>query len=647
MFEKKASIVRVLTANRAIAGLGFLVDQQHVLTCAHVVEVALGGKQLSSPPKGKLLLDLPFMVSSPALSAQVLVWRPLRDQATTPEERGDIAVLRLLAPPTGQPARLIETAQFWGHTCRAFGHPRVVKDGNWSIGVAREEDARGWVQLEDSGENAYFIQPGFSGGPVWDEQVQGVVGMVAAAERYDPNKPNKRRLASMIPVKLLKKAWADLPVQSANAHHLAPLDKLNKHLRRVPVDFVDHMRNSEDLTTKQADRRYVELLVRERIKKQTRNTRPREGPLSQFVEPSGTRLLLFGESGAGKTTLLLKLAVDAALSASQDPQKPIPIYVRLNFFDTKVDGFDRLIEMVGNAAGLDEKEMKGIWRNAERRCLFLLDGFNEVARDFEQACISALQEFIQSKPHRYIITSRPTVQGQKLAKQVQGMKVMDMVQLDDDQMQAFLKGYGAVELYERMDDQLKGLARNPFMLRALIQSDTVSVGGELPRNSGQLYQDFIDRSMFAEREEQKAPPPTKYNYSLVKKPILAKLALMMSRERVTRRQEERRLLKLLWEWLKEFRAENEGLVEIKPYELMPDPPAAKALLDEAVHNGVLRRVENSLEFMHQSVQDYFAAVQLNILGFDNEEVRKCLDDIAQDKMDDTWDETMILRRRFK
>lgn len=428
--------------------------------------------------------------------------------------------------------------------------------------------------------------------------------------------------------------------------HLTPLDKLNQHLRRVPADFVHHMRNSEELTTEQADRRYVELLVRERIEQVDRRIRPaegpREGPLSDFIEPSSTRLLLVGEGGAGKTTLLLKLEDDAALRALQDPKEPIPIYVRLNFFNTKEDGFDRLIEMVGNAAGLGEQEMKGMWRNAERRCLFLLDGFNEVARDFEQACISALQEFMQSKPHRYIITSRPTIQSQKLAKQVRGIKVMDIVPLNDVQIESFLERHGAAELYEQMGKQLKGLVRNPFMLWALVQSCARLPKAKLPTNKGQLYQGFVDRYIFEEREQEKVPPPTEYNYPLVKKPILAKQALMMSKEKITRCQANRKLLKLWREWLKECRAENEGLVELKPYELMPDPPAAKALLDEAVHNGVLRRVKNSLEFMHESVQDYFTALQLNSLGFDNPEVRRCLDDIAQDKTDDSWDETMIL-----
>ena len=43
---------------------------------------------------------------------------------------------------------------------------------------------------------------------------------------------------------------------------------------------------------------------------------------------------------------------------------------------------------------------------------------------------------------------------------------------------------------------------------------------------------------------------------------------------------------------------------------MPNPPAAKNLLAEAVKNGVLRRAEGAIEFLHETVQDFFAALAI-------------------------------------
>lgn len=39
------------------------------------------------------------------------------------------------------------------------------------------------MQIEDVKLTGYFVAPGFSGGPVWDETAGGVVGMIVAAER--------------------------------------------------------------------------------------------------------------------------------------------------------------------------------------------------------------------------------------------------------------------------------------------------------------------------------------------------------------------------------------------------------------------------------------------------------------------------------
>ena len=38
--------------------------------------------------------------------------------------------------------------------------------------------ANGWLQIEDSKAQGYAVVPGFSGSPVWDEQADGVVGLV-------------------------------------------------------------------------------------------------------------------------------------------------------------------------------------------------------------------------------------------------------------------------------------------------------------------------------------------------------------------------------------------------------------------------------------------------------------------------------------
>ncbi|MER5617290.1 hypothetical protein [Streptomyces sp. NPDC002215] len=63
---------------------------------------------------------------------------------------------------------------------RVFGFPVGRPDGVWHSGVLRGRQGNGWVQI-DPRSGGYRVSGGFSGSPVWDERLGGVVGMVAVA----------------------------------------------------------------------------------------------------------------------------------------------------------------------------------------------------------------------------------------------------------------------------------------------------------------------------------------------------------------------------------------------------------------------------------------------------------------------------------
>jgi Effector-associated domain 9 len=52
------------------------------------------------------------------------------------------------------------------------------------------------------------VEPGFSGAPIWDEQLQGVVGMAVAAER----KREDAKVAFLISSDTLVQGWGELTV---------------------------------------------------------------------------------------------------------------------------------------------------------------------------------------------------------------------------------------------------------------------------------------------------------------------------------------------------------------------------------------------------------------------------------------------------
>src|SRR5579884_834433 len=102
------SIVRIRTPDRTVVGAGFLVDQQHIFTCAHVVTQALGlPEETPNAPSADIWLDFPLVAPKKLLTAKVVRWYPKLE-----DESGDIAVLQLQAdPPTGSEEACLAEAE--------------------------------------------------------------------------------------------------------------------------------------------------------------------------------------------------------------------------------------------------------------------------------------------------------------------------------------------------------------------------------------------------------------------------------------------------------------------------------------------------------------------------------------------------------
>jgi formylglycine-generating enzyme required for sulfatase activity len=205
----ESSVVRIYSKSGKVIGAGFLVSSKQVLTCAHVVTDALGiPRTTQEQPDGVINLDFPLLAAKQKLVAKVIFWQPVNPN----EVFEDIAGLELetALPDTAQPAQLVTSEDLWGHPFRVLGFPAGQPNGVSASGVLRSRIANGWVQLEDVKQAGYRLEPGFSGAPVWDEELQGVAGMAVAAEmnRVDV------KAAFIIPTSILVNAWSDLGEQA-------------------------------------------------------------------------------------------------------------------------------------------------------------------------------------------------------------------------------------------------------------------------------------------------------------------------------------------------------------------------------------------------------------------------------------------------
>ena len=236
------SLVRIHTKAGGVAGAGFLVGERHILTCAHVIAQALGlADDAPDKPSSTISLDFPQLARHTLLSAKVIFWDPVREDG-----QGDIAGLELLDEPPvrAEAVHFAPAEQVWDHPYRAFGFPAGLDDGVWSDGRLKGRQGTNWIQLEDDKIPGFAVIAGFSGAPVWDEQLQGVVGMIVASSQ-----PTTAKAAFAIPSDVLSAAWPQLASIMRSPVPRNPFKGLNAFTENDSRDFFGRDNLIEELAT--------------------------------------------------------------------------------------------------------------------------------------------------------------------------------------------------------------------------------------------------------------------------------------------------------------------------------------------------------------------------------------------------------------
>jgi hypothetical protein len=109
----------------------------------------------------------------------------------------------------------------------------------------------------------------------------------------------------------------------------------------------------------------------------------------------GRTLLILGEPGSGKTITLLKLAEDLIARTEKDISQPIPVVFNLSSWARKSQSIEtwliqELLEKYQVSKALGKK-----WVETES-LLLLLDGLDEVKVEQRNACVQALNQFMQT-----------------------------------------------------------------------------------------------------------------------------------------------------------------------------------------------------------------------------------------------------------
>lgn len=227
--DPRRSVVTVLRVHDGrTAGAGVLLATDQLLTCAHVVNDALGRPLFEARTPGRPVeVILHGATSTTRYDATVTHWVPPRriDGAPGVRERedqewlGDLAVLRIESPPEEHAPAPRWQPMSEGQALRAW-HSTGLRSSFADVRVKSCDETIGYLDGEATGMP---IGPAYSGGPLWEATGHAVVGIVAA-HIMPPVDPATGRPAAYSTQHIARRSWG------------IPWQRIQSELRAVGAD---------------------------------------------------------------------------------------------------------------------------------------------------------------------------------------------------------------------------------------------------------------------------------------------------------------------------------------------------------------------------------------------------------------------------
>ncbi len=186
---------------------------------------------------------------------------------------------------------------------------------------------------------------------------------------------------------------------------------------------------------------------------------------------TGRSLLILGEPGSGKTTTLLDLARELIDQAMEDLYHPLPVVFNLSSWPGEQQSIENWLIQELYTKYQIPKQIGETWIQASA-LLLLLDGLDEVNIHKREACVTALNEFLQTHGMVELVVCSRLQDYERLSQRLRVLAAIYLQPLSLDQVQVYLQstGMNLSGLRQAMmtDAMLQELARSPLMLRIMI-----------------------------------------------------------------------------------------------------------------------------------------------------------------------------------
>ncbi len=191
--------------------------------------------------------------------------------------------------------------------------------------------------------------------------------------------------------------------------------------------------------------------------------------ITQVYDDVGGELLILGEPGSGKTTLLLELARDLLDRAQKDEAYLMPVVFNLSSWAVKRRSIaDWMAEELNTKYQVPLK-LGESWVGADQ-ILPLLDGLDEVAKEYRAACLGVINIYRHEHMVPIVACSRSTEYLSQTSR-VQVRCAVVVQPLTTQQIDDYLASAGGnlatVRVALRKDTVLQELAATPLMLSVL------------------------------------------------------------------------------------------------------------------------------------------------------------------------------------